>query len=74
MEKSVDIVSPLSKLPSELRLHIYSYTVPDVPLSVPPNEFTILNELEPKICKRSTDFSGWGNLTISRTKPSDSYL
>jgi hypothetical protein len=52
----------LLELPTELRLQIYSYFLPDVPLSVPPNEFTgllyscktILYELEPEICKRLT--------------------
>jgi hypothetical protein len=59
MEKSTDAASPLLQLPTELRLQIYGYVVPDVPLSVPPNQFTgllyscktILNELEPEICK-----------------------
>jgi hypothetical protein len=43
-------------------LHIYSYFLPDVPLSVPPTEFTgmlyscmtTLYELEPEICKLLT--------------------
>jgi hypothetical protein len=52
----------LLELPTELRLQIYSYFLPDVFLSVPPNDFTgvlyscktILYELDPEICKRLT--------------------
>ncbi|KAF2643789.1 hypothetical protein P280DRAFT_216762 [Massarina eburnea CBS 473.64] len=56
--------SPLLSIPTELRLQIYTYLVPHIPLSCPPTRFTgllysckyIRSELEPEILKRMTSF------------------
>lgn len=56
----------IQRLPSEIRLHIYSYVVPKIPLMIPPREFSgllysckaIQAELEPEICKSMARFIG----------------
>jgi hypothetical protein len=59
-ERPTQEMSPLLNLPAELRLHIYSYLVPNQPLSISSDQFTrllysckaIQHELEPEIRKR----------------------
>ncbi|KAF2250895.1 hypothetical protein BU26DRAFT_517680 [Trematosphaeria pertusa] len=56
--------SALLTLPTELRLHLYDFVVPEVPLSVPASQYTgllysctrIRDELQPEILKHMTAF------------------
>jgi hypothetical protein len=58
------VTSPLISFPAELRLRVYNFVLPQIPLSAPPSQYTgllyscrlVRQELEPEILKRMTAF------------------